>query len=186
MSPGTEYRQLDEPQIAATLTRLRDRIAERFPGSGLSRVAEELLSLSNETAAFVTWVRRPHWPIRAGAGIAIAAMLAVLVVVASSLPLSAGVSGYADFVQAMDAAISDATSTIAASCSPSSANSPRCTCSISTIPLRSPRSTRSRPSPPFSPARSGRRLPCWTGAPRQGRRFPRCDSRYRPQPPEPR
>lgn len=103
---STAYRQLSDHQIALTLTRLRDRIVERFPGSGLSRVAEELRVLSGETAAFVTYVQRPHWPIRVGAGLAITAMLVVLVIVASSLPLSDRVIGYTDFVQAMDAALS--------------------------------------------------------------------------------
>jgi len=105
-SVSTAYRQLSDHQIALTLTRLRDRIAERFPGSGLSHVADELRRLGDETAALVAHVRRPHWPIRIGAGIAIAAMLAVLIVVVSYLPLSDRVIGYTDFVQAMDAALS--------------------------------------------------------------------------------
>ena len=33
------YRQLDQAQITQTLRRLRDRISERFPGSGLGNVA---------------------------------------------------------------------------------------------------------------------------------------------------
>lgn len=106
MFTSTEYRRLDERQIALTLSRLRDRITERFPGSGLSHVADELRSLSDETTALVAYVRRPHWPIRIGAGLAIALMLAVLVVVVSYLPLSERVIGYAEFVQAMDAALS--------------------------------------------------------------------------------
>jgi len=85
---NTMYRRLDDQQIASTLARLRDRIAERFPGSGLSHVADELRSLRDETTALVAYVQRPHWPIRIGAGAAIAAMLAVLVVVVSYLPLS--------------------------------------------------------------------------------------------------
>lgn len=87
-SVSTASRQLSDHQIGLTLTRLRDRIVERFPGSGLSRVAEELRVLSGETAAFVAYVQRLHWPIRVGAGLAVAAMLARLVLVASSLRLS--------------------------------------------------------------------------------------------------
>ena len=104
MSP--EYRRLDEQRIAQTLSRLRDRITERFPGSGLSRVADELRSLSDETTTLVGYLRQPHWPIRIGAGLAIAGMLGVLVVVVGYLPLSPRVIGYTDFVQAMDAALS--------------------------------------------------------------------------------
>ena len=100
------YRQLDNAEILATLTRLRDRVAERFPDSGLARVAGELLSLSTETAALVQYVQRPHWPIRLGAGLAILAMALVLVVMVSSLRLSAGIDGFAELIQATDAAIS--------------------------------------------------------------------------------
>ena len=106
MPAAPQYRRLDEQRIAQTLSRLRDRIAERFPGSGLSRVADELRSLSDETAQLVAYVRRPNWPIRIGAGMAIAGMLAVLVVVVSYLPLSDRAIGYTDFVQAMDSALS--------------------------------------------------------------------------------
>jgi hypothetical protein len=106
MSPSAAYRRLDEQQIARTLSRLRDRIAERFPGSGLSQVADELRLLGNETTALVAYIRRPLWLIRAGAVIAITAMAAVLIVVVSYLPLSPRVIGYAEFLQAMDAALS--------------------------------------------------------------------------------
>lgn len=104
--PFAEYRRLDERRIAQTLARLRARISERFPGSGLTRVADELGTLGQETTTLVAYLRQPHWPIRIGAGLAITAMLGVLVVVVSDLPLSPRVIGYADFVQAMDAALS--------------------------------------------------------------------------------
>ena len=103
----TRYRQLDENQIVGTLARLRDRIAERFPDSGLSRVAGELLTLSNETTAFVAYVRRPHWPIRIGVGIAIGAMIVVLIAIVGSVRLSTAFDGLPEFVQALDSAISD-------------------------------------------------------------------------------
>ena len=102
----SKYRRLDEQKIAQTLSRLRDRITERFPGSGLSHVADELRSLGAETTELVEYVKRPHWPIRIGAGMAIAAMLVILVVVLSYLPIADRAIGYTDFVQAMDAALS--------------------------------------------------------------------------------
>jgi hypothetical protein len=102
----TRYRRLEEAQIAGTLTRLRDRITERFPDSGLARVANELLSLSSETAAFIDYARKPHWPIRIGVGAAIGAMAVVLFTIARSVQLSTTIDGLPEFVQAMDAAIS--------------------------------------------------------------------------------
>jgi hypothetical protein len=102
----SQYRQLDQARILATLTRLRDRIAERFPDSGLSRVAADLLALNGEVTAFVEYVRKPHWPIRLGAAVAIVGMAGVGLAVAASLKLSAGIGGVADLIQAADAALS--------------------------------------------------------------------------------
>ena len=45
------YRALDSEAIVATCENLRKRIAERFPGSGLSRVSVELLAVAQESAA---------------------------------------------------------------------------------------------------------------------------------------
>jgi hypothetical protein len=51
------YRQLDQTQIGQTLRRLRDRITERFPESGLADVSAELVSR----------LRPNHQPLRSGA-----------------------------------------------------------------------------------------------------------------------
>ena len=102
------YRQLDEAEITQTLARLRDRIAERFPESGLGRVCAELLALANEVRDRAAYARRPHWPIRIGVALAIAAMGAVLLAAAASLArLPMRVIGLAEFVQVTEAFFSD-------------------------------------------------------------------------------
>ena len=102
----SRYRQLDDGQILQTLTRLQARIGERFSGSGLSRVAAELRSLGDETVALVADLRRPHWPIRVLTGLAIAAMIVVAVLAVSTARRESAISGLADLIQAIDAAIS--------------------------------------------------------------------------------
>src|SRR4029078_9340515 len=82
------YRQLDQSQIGQTLRRLRDRIAERFPGSGLSNVAGKLLSLSDEAFDCVAYLQKPNWPIRAAVGIVIATVVVVVGLGALSIRLS--------------------------------------------------------------------------------------------------
>jgi hypothetical protein len=102
------YRQLDDALIEQTIARLRDRIGERFPESGLRRVSAELLSLAREASERAAYARRPHWPTRIGVGVAIAAMAAVVVAgVATALRLPAGFAGLSDVVQATDAVLSD-------------------------------------------------------------------------------
>lgn len=104
---GNRFRQLDDAQILGTLARLRDRITERFPGSGLAGVADELLALAHETAARVDYLRRPQWLIRGAAGLGIVAMALVIVVIARTVQLPSGVEGLDELVQVSDAAISD-------------------------------------------------------------------------------
>jgi len=101
------YRQLDQSQIAQTLGRLRDRIAERFPGSGLSNVAGELVSLSDEAFECVAYLRKPNWPIRVAVGVVIAAMVVVVGLGAVSIQVSSRVSSVSELVQTLDASIND-------------------------------------------------------------------------------
>src|SRR4051812_39564724 len=107
MSSSPSFRQLDEAQIIATLGRLKDRIGERFPGSGLGVVSEQLMALAHETRALVDYLRHPHWPIRIAGGVTIAVMLAVLAALIQSIPLPLRVGDVSSLIQASNAAISD-------------------------------------------------------------------------------
>jgi len=101
------YRQLDQAQIGQTLRRLRDRIAERFPESGLANVAAELVSLSDEAFACVAYVRRPNWGIRVAVGVVIAAMSAIVGLGALSIRVSGQINSLSELVQMLDASIND-------------------------------------------------------------------------------
>jgi hypothetical protein len=101
------YRQLDQTQIAQTLSRLRDRIAERFPGSGLANVSAELVSLSEEAFECIAYVRRRNWPIRVAVGVVIAAMIAVVALGALSIRVTGQINSLSELVQMLDASIND-------------------------------------------------------------------------------
>jgi hypothetical protein len=103
------YRSIDATSLVATVERLRSRIEERFPGSGLSRVARELEETARQSAARVEATRRPNVLLRVG----MAALVALLGVAfwAFLLPLFAmartdGIE-LTDLVQAIEAAIND-------------------------------------------------------------------------------
>jgi hypothetical protein len=64
-------RILDPGQIVKTFEQLHARIAERFPGSGLSRVAADLADTARATAARVETLSRPNYLLRALAVLAI-------------------------------------------------------------------------------------------------------------------
>lgn len=79
------YRQLDEANIFSTLERLKLRITERFPGSGLSKVADELIAVGHEVSDTVTYLRQPNYLVRIPVGIAIVMMLVLVIALAATV-----------------------------------------------------------------------------------------------------
>lgn len=68
------YRELNVDRIVTTCERLHRRICERFPESGLSKVAEELLVVTRESQERIDRGRRPLWELRVLAVLAIIAI----------------------------------------------------------------------------------------------------------------
>jgi hypothetical protein len=100
------YRQLDERSILDTLDQIKQRISERFPGSGLSNVATELRHVGNEVMETVDFLKRPMYKVRIPVWIAIAFMIATSAwVLASVLPKVR--VGEVDFVQVFEAGAND-------------------------------------------------------------------------------
>jgi len=58
------YRSLDSEKILGTIETLSRRIAERFPGSGLNRVCEELLTIARESQGRAAWIAKPQKSLR--------------------------------------------------------------------------------------------------------------------------
>jgi hypothetical protein len=59
-------RHLREDRLTETAERLSCRIAERFPSSGLSQVAAEVLDVLRGSFARAESIRRPNWWLRVG------------------------------------------------------------------------------------------------------------------------
>jgi hypothetical protein len=59
-------RRLDDDEILKTADKLRGRIAERFPESGLSKVAAELVEVTRESVSRAEAIRRPDLWVRGG------------------------------------------------------------------------------------------------------------------------
>jgi len=106
-TPCPMYRQLDDDRIIETLQRLRDRISERFPGSSLSRVSEELLTVARESAAHIAYLAAPNRLVRVSVIAVIVLMFAVLAAAASQISLDTGTREWPVIVQAVDSAIND-------------------------------------------------------------------------------
>jgi hypothetical protein len=98
---------LDATHIVATLEKLRERVSERFPKSGLSKLCGKLVMTGRATAAQADALARPYLALRAlGALVAIVA-LAVQIELASHIDWSA-IRRSADVLsmsQALDATV---------------------------------------------------------------------------------
>ncbi len=100
-----KFRRLDAGEIIETVKALRNRIEERFPGSGLGKVVGELLEVAEETVERTGWIQKPHLLLRA------AALLLSLAIIAMILGLLASIhqfrfDDFTNSVQALDASIS--------------------------------------------------------------------------------
>src|SRR5437870_3330627 len=101
------YRSLNPEHITRTIAQLRDRIQERFPGSGLGKVAEELQRIGNEAVARAQWIARPLLPLRIAIGLLVTLLAVVILLSLTHLNITKMWESFADFVQAVDAGIND-------------------------------------------------------------------------------
>ncbi len=102
----THYRTLDPEQIIDTAERLLERIAARFPESGLRKVAGELVSLSRDLSESAQRLAQPIWWLRVLTGAAIVAGAALFIFVGTILPFDRFSGGdAAESVQGIEASI---------------------------------------------------------------------------------
>ena len=101
------YRALDADAIIATCARLNARIEERFQGAGLSKVAQEVLSVARETTANIERIRRPRRTIRFLVAGLIVLMLAIIVGLVVSVPMPSSELELFPLLQIAESAVND-------------------------------------------------------------------------------
>ncbi|HVU03074.1 MAG TPA: hypothetical protein VHE30_15040 [Polyangiaceae bacterium] len=101
------YRKLDSGRIVETAERLRRRIAERFPDSGLSQVAAELEQVTREASSLSAYLRRPHLPLRVASVASVLALASVVVLAAVKLQGELAPHVWSDWVQGLEALVND-------------------------------------------------------------------------------
>jgi hypothetical protein len=102
------YRSLDSEKIINTCQRLNSRIRERFPQSGLSKVAQALLDETQAAGSTALWLAAPLMSVRVGAGILIAFMVILFIAALFFMEGRAELfSSIADLVQGLDAAVNE-------------------------------------------------------------------------------
>lgn len=99
------YRSLKSDAIFRTGELLNNRIAERFPGSGLSLVSQDLLAVTGETSLQIEKLMKPHWPIRVTVVFALLLGLGAFGLFLYSYHGSLGGENVSDLLQGLEAAI---------------------------------------------------------------------------------
>src|SRR6266496_3333401 len=93
------YRSLNPEHIIRTIEQLHGRVEERFPGSGLGKVAEELRQIGHEAVARSQWIARPLLPLRIGVGLLVLVLVPTILLLLANLKMSNMWESFADVVQ---------------------------------------------------------------------------------------
>ncbi len=101
------YRSLNAALIVQTIAQLNDRIQERFPQSGLGKVAAELQQIGNEAVARSDWIARPLLPLRVAIAALVLLVGAIVLLALANVNVNRMWESFSDFVQAVDAGIND-------------------------------------------------------------------------------
>jgi hypothetical protein len=99
------YRQLDSQKIVQTIQTLQSRITERFPDSGLSKLAGELNSVAQETIKRLCWIQRPNVALRIMIMLLLAAIFSIFIVLLTTLRVGQ-INEMATFIQVLEAGLS--------------------------------------------------------------------------------
>jgi hypothetical protein len=103
--PASRYRTLRPDKIIETQQRLRQRIAKRFPSSGLSEVAGEVLIVAEEAAVRAERIRRPNIPLRIAVAMVLLGAAALVAVVVRSVRLRHDLWEVMELVQFIEAGL---------------------------------------------------------------------------------
>lgn len=102
-----QFQHLDASRIVETARQLERRIQERFQGSSLSRVAHELVGVTEQAADQASWLARPLWLVRAAVAVVLFLLCAVLFGAALQLRIDLGGHGFSEVAQAVEAITND-------------------------------------------------------------------------------
>lgn len=104
---NTNYRKLEPDRIIETARALLQRISERFPGSGLSNVCKEVLSVAEKAAVTSEWIARPNLWLRAAIGFCLLIIAGVLGGALMNVHLTMNLQNLMDLMEAIEAGIND-------------------------------------------------------------------------------
>jgi len=101
----SQYRRLEPAEIVRTAIAIRDRIARRFPNSGLSGISAELVRACEATVEVSSWLARPRRLFRTAVGILVVILFLALGATLSGVRVRMSVSTASELAQGVQAAV---------------------------------------------------------------------------------
>ena len=98
----SKHRRLDPDSIQRSIEKLEQRIAERFPQSGLRKTARQLAALAGDMKARSAEIEGTIWALRIPTYLLMASVVAVLLITLLSFPAWGSVETALGFVRALD------------------------------------------------------------------------------------
>lgn len=97
---------LEPDKLEATIRKVAQRVAERFPGSGLACLAAALVKIAGEALARGEEIRAPRWGLRAVSGACLALLATALIFVIHEAKPPTWPVAAVELAQGLDAALS--------------------------------------------------------------------------------
>src|SRR2546427_3634974 len=101
------YLALDAAEIVGTIERLRNRIEERFPDSGLGHVCGQLLDISRRARERAEWIAKPILAVRIATAVLAVVIVAGLALMVTRLRPPPGGFELGQFIQVLEAGVND-------------------------------------------------------------------------------
>jgi hypothetical protein len=103
----TAYRTIRADKVIATAQKLSERVRERFPDAGLTRVADEILAVARETDQRAQLISRPNVPLRVGVVALLALGVAFVLMVVRNVRMTDTVWDAANFIQVSESLLGE-------------------------------------------------------------------------------
>lgn len=101
------YRELNPQRIIETTVLLHQRIQERFPDSGLSRIALEAVDVAKSADQVSLWLSKPIVWVRVAVGLAMAILVFLVLAALSVINLDMRNIGFSETAQGVEAAVNN-------------------------------------------------------------------------------
>ncbi|MBV1911656.1 MAG: hypothetical protein KUG78_20355 [Kangiellaceae bacterium] len=101
------YRNIDFIKVRNTLSRLHDRIVERFPESGLHRVCEELMVVFQETKPNLAIIQKPNYWLRGLVAVMVSLVLLMIIYALTLFDFDFSKIKFTEVIQVTESAVND-------------------------------------------------------------------------------